>query len=258
MKIEDQLAKTKIRAPKAGLVIHATSAQSGGAGDGSREPLDEGQTVFERQELIHLPTTEAYIAEVYIQEESVEKVKVGLPVRITVHALPDVTFAGSLASIAPLPDPHFMHMNPNLKVYRAEVHLSDKNSSLHTGMSCQCEIVAARYEKSVYIPVQAVKRVDREATAHVMAANGKIEKRSVQVGLDDNRMIHIKEGLQPGEIVLLVSPDKSDEPEVDGTEERDVASNEANDIDRRVETWLSAYPEETGANSAAENLERSE
>jgi HlyD family secretion protein len=251
-KIEDQLTKTQIRAPRAGMVIHATSAQSGGAGDGSRQPLDEGQEVHERQELIHLPTTDAYIAAIHIHAVNVEKVSVGLPVSITVHALPGMTFTGSLAKVAPLPDPHFVHMNPDLKVYGAEVHLSDHHASLHTGMSCKCEVIVAQYEQAVYVPVQAVKRVNGEAIVHVMAETGEIERRIVQAGLDDNRMIHITSGLTPGEVVLLVAPEKSREQE--GEEDGDSGANsEAMDaFDRRVEALLAEDPENTDTDGVAD------
>ena len=54
-KIETQLSMTKIIAPRDGLVVYATSVQGGGRHRMS-EPLQEGQAVRERQELIYLPS----------------------------------------------------------------------------------------------------------------------------------------------------------------------------------------------------------
>jgi len=106
-KIENQLGKTKIYAPADGLVIYATSAQTGGF-RGSQQPLEEGQEVRERQELIYLPTTESAMAEVPIHESSLQKVRIGLPAIITVDALPGKKFLGRMESIAPLPDARSM------------------------------------------------------------------------------------------------------------------------------------------------------
>jgi len=206
-KIEDQIGKAKIYAPADGLAIYATSARRGGW-RGSREPLDEGQDVHERQELIYLPTAASSKAEVNIHESSLEKVRLGLPAVITVEAIPGKKFSGTVATIAPLPDAQSMWMNPDLKVYNTDVYLDTNDSSLRTGMSCQAEIIIEQYDDVVYIPIQAVLRVGRESTVYV--ANGKqLEPRGVEIGLDNNRMIRIISGLAEGEVVSLTPPLKS-------------------------------------------------
>ena len=118
-KLEEQIKKTKIYAPSDGLVIYATSAGSKHRW-GNQEPLDEGQTVRERQELIHLPTTASVKAEINIHESSLQKVKIGDLARVTMDALPGQAFTGQVATIAPLPDPTSMFMNPDLKVYNSD------------------------------------------------------------------------------------------------------------------------------------------
>ncbi|MHC4361788.1 MAG: efflux RND transporter periplasmic adaptor subunit [Planctomycetota bacterium] len=206
-KLEEQIEKTKIYAPADGLVIYATSARRGGWRSSS-EPLDVGQDVLERQELIYLPTTAAVKAEVDIHEASLKKVQVGLPAVITVDALPGRSFVGSVAHIAPLPDAQSMWMNPDLKVYNTEVYLDSNDPGLRTGMSCKAEIIVDQYEDAVYVPVQAVLRVAGETTVYVVDG-GAIEPRTVEIGLDNNRMVRIMRGLREGEVVLLTPPLKS-------------------------------------------------
>jgi HlyD family secretion protein len=203
-KIKDQIKKTKIYAPAAGLVIYATSAKSGGW-HRNVEPLDEGQEVRERQELIYLPTTESALAEVNVHESNLEKVKIGLSAIITIDALPGRKFFGRIAQIAPLPDGQSMWMNPDLKVYNTEIHLENSGSTLRTGMSCQAEIIVQRYEDAVYVPVQAVLRVKGKPTVYVLNGD-RFEARKVEIGLDNNRMVRILKGLEKGEVVLLTPP----------------------------------------------------
>jgi len=206
-KTEDQIVKTKIYAPADGLAIHATSARSGGFRH-SVEPLDEGQEVRERQELIYLPTAASTKAEVAIHESSLKKIRPGLPAIITIDALPGKRFTGTVERIAPLPDAQSMWMNPDLKVYNTDIYLDDNDGGLRTGMSCKAEIIIERYDDVVYIPVQAVLRVGGESTVYI--ANGKsLVPRKVQIGLDNNRMIRIISGLQAGEVVSLTPPLKS-------------------------------------------------
>ena len=203
-KNEEQIAKTKIYAPTDGLVIYATSARSRGW-RGNQEPLDEGREVREREELIYLPTASAVKAEVKIHEASLQKVNAGLPVVVTVDALPGRTFTGRVEKIAPLPDAQMVWLNPDLKVYNTEVYLEGEGDYLRTGMSCRAEIIIEEYDDAIYVPVQAVLRVGGEPTIYVLG-DKEFEPRGVEVGLDNNRMIRIVRGLQPGEIVLLTPP----------------------------------------------------
>ncbi|MBU0637236.1 MAG: efflux RND transporter periplasmic adaptor subunit [Planctomycetes bacterium] len=202
-KNEEQISKTKIYAPREGLVVYATSTQF--SRRGSTEPLDEGQSVRERQELIYLPSTNEMMAEVMVHESSLEKVSVGNRVLITVDALPNRTFTGRVVSIAPLPDARSMFMNPDLKLYPTRVNLDGRIPDLRTGMSCHAEIVIEEHVQAMYVPTQAVVRVNGQATAYVREG-GSFSPRAIEIGLDNNSMVHVKSGLSVGEIVSLVPP----------------------------------------------------
>jgi HlyD family secretion protein len=203
-KIEVQIQKAKIHAPDDGLVIHATSAQ-GGHPRRMGEPLQEGQQAVERQELIHLPTTTSAKAEVAIHEASLDKIRIGLPVKITVDALPGERFVGRVEKIAPLPNPQSAWLNPDLKVYDADIFLEKNSSTLKTGMSCKAEIIVEQHNDAIYIPVQAVLRVGRQPTVYVMNRKT-VEPREIEIGLDNNSMVRVVSGLEPGEVVSLTPP----------------------------------------------------
>ncbi len=206
-KSEDQIKKTKIYAPADGLAIYATSARRGGYR--SRvEPLEEGREVREREELIYLPIGNSSNAEITIHESNLKKTQIGLPVIITVDALPGNTFYGTVERIAPLPDAQSMWMNPDLKVYNSEIYIDGNNEILRTGMSCQAQIIIQQYKDAIYVPLQAVMRVGSEPTVYVQTGDSS-EPRKVKTGLDNNKMIHILAGLDAGDIVLLNPPLKS-------------------------------------------------
>lgn len=207
-KIETQLIKTKIYAPADGLVLYATSAERRGRFPGSSsEPLDEGSTVRERQELIHLPTTAGFNAEIGIFEASLDKVRTGLRVIITVEALPEERFLGTVVYVAPVPDAETSFMSPDLKIYdtRIEIDNTDNINLLKSGMGCSAEVIVERHEDVVYVPVQAVIRVNGKPTVFIADGND-LEPREVEIGLDNGQMIHIKKGLEEGEVVSLTPP----------------------------------------------------
>lgn len=203
-KTERQIAKTKIIAPRDGLIVYATSVQGGGPH--RREPLEEGQAVRERQELIYLPSAESMMAEVQIHESSLQKIRIGLPVHIAVDAIPGQTFTGVVAKIAPLPDAQSAWLNPDLKVYPTQIHLDGSHPELRTGMSCQAEIIVEQHADALYVPVQAVTRIGQTPTVYVRDDNDAFEPQSIEIGLDNNSMAHVLSGLDSGQEVLLTPP----------------------------------------------------
>jgi len=203
-KIVEQIGKTDIFAPTDGLVVYATSARMSHPWR-NVEPLDEGQQVREREELIYLPTANTFKAEIKIHESQLDKVNEGMPVRVTVDALPGKIFGGEVATIAPLPDPQSMFMNPDLKVYNTEVHIREGGDVLRTGMTCKVEVIIEKYDKAIYVPVQCVVRVEGRPTVYLME-DGEPVPRTVEIGLDNNHMVRILDGLRPGEEVLLAPP----------------------------------------------------
>ena len=202
-KINQQIVKTKITAPIDGLVVYATSAQ--GNWRGNAEPLNEGQEVREQQELIYLPAPGSVMAEAKIHESSLEKVKIGMPVLVTVDAVPGRVFTGQVDTIAPLPDAVSVWLNPDLKLYASDIRLEGNSAGLRTGMSCRVEILVQQYEDVLFVPVQAVTKVDGRPVVHVVNGTS-IEIRPVEIGLDNNRMVLIKSGLKAGEKILLTPP----------------------------------------------------
>jgi HlyD family secretion protein len=202
-KINQQIAKCHITAPVPGMVVYATTGKANFRGN--IEPLEEGRQVRERQELIYLPTTSSMRAEIKVHESSLRKVRSGMPVRITVDALPGRRFHGTVGKIGLLPDAQSAFMNPDLKVYTTEINMDDVAEDLRAGMTCRAEIIVEEYADAIFVPVQSVVRVGGQYMAYV-AGGGAPEARPVRVGLDNNRMIRVLEGLDVGEQVLLAPP----------------------------------------------------
>ena len=239
-KILDQLKKTTILAPCDGLAVYATSTK-GGFASMMKEPLAEGQQVFERQELIYLPTDASTMAEVGIHEASLAKVRVGQPAIVTAETLPGKRFLGTVGLVAPLPDSTGMFLNPDLKVFNAQVYLDTDDPALRSGMTCKAEIIVETYDDAVYVPVQAVTRVAGDAMVYI--SDGKsVVPRKVEIGLDNNRMIRVIQGLEEGEVVLLDPPLKASSADAApaGRVEPNAAGETPDAIDQQVRSRLDA------------------
>lgn len=201
--IQQQVEKCNIRAPVAGMVVYATT----GRGDfrGNEEPLMVGREVREQEELIHIPVADAKTARVKVHESALGKVRLGQAVAITTDVLPGRTFAGEVARISPLPDAQSRWLNPDLKVYDTEIRLVGDMDGLRTGMTCRVEILVEEYEDALFVPVHCVVHVEGVPTVYVVE-EGALVARPVEVGLDNNRMVHVLSGLEEGELVALAPP----------------------------------------------------
>lgn len=202
-KIRDQLTKTKLYAPVEGLVVYAK--EDNGWRGSDDEPLQEGTEVRERQSLIELPTATSMIADVKIHESALDKARVGLPVRLTVDALPDKVFRGEVANVAVLPDSQNRWLNPDLTVFNTRITVLDDTSELRPGMSCRAEIIVDEYADTLFVPIQSVIRINGQATVHVKTPTGS-KATPVTVGLDNGRMIRVIDGLTAGQNVMLNPP----------------------------------------------------
>jgi HlyD family secretion protein len=202
-KIEQQIAKTRLVAPRDGLVVYATSTQF--SWRGNQDPLAEGQQVRERQDLIYLPTTDTMMVQVKVPEAKIQLLRQGLPATVRVDALPGRIFRGHVSRIAPLPDATSVFLNPDLKVYNTDVLLDESDPVLRTGMSCTVEIVAARYDNAIFVPLHAVLRHGAQPVVYLKNGND-VVMQPVEIGLDNNQVIHITAGLKPGDAVLLNPP----------------------------------------------------
>ncbi|MFK7759478.1 MAG: efflux RND transporter periplasmic adaptor subunit [Phycisphaerales bacterium] len=202
-KIEDQISKTKMHAPAAGMVVYATSSEFSWRGD--TQPLDEGQEVYERQELIHLPTADSMMVVVRIHETALGKVQLGQPAEVIIDALAGKSFTGKVTKIAPLPDATSVFMNPDLKVYDTQIMIDGVHPEIRTGMSCKATILIEDYQEALSVPIQAV--VGSQGNSIVYVSKGdEVTQRSVVTGLDNNAMVHIISGIEEGERVLLTPP----------------------------------------------------
>jgi len=208
-KIESQLEKTKIYSPVDAQVIYATSVSEGGGRMHFRrqEPLELGGSVTERQELFHLPSEEGYLVQTSIPEASIDKVKKGLPVLITIDSIPGTVFSGKVDWVSPVVDAQTSYMNSDVKVYETKISLdaSKDLNLLRADMECKVEVVLAQFEKATYVPIEAVLAVGGKPTVYVV--DGKdLEPRTVETGLDNGSVIQIASGLEAGDVVSLAPP----------------------------------------------------
>jgi HlyD family secretion protein len=201
-KLETQIAKSKLHAPRAGMVVYAVEE---GGRYGSSQPIKEGTQVRERQEIITIPSAAGMIAQVSLHESVLKQVEPGQPATIKVDALPGREFTGRVRFVSVMADQNSYWANPNLRLYRTEVVLDDVVPEMRPGMSCAIEIQVDEIADTLFVPVQSVFRRGEQSLAFV-ERGGSVEERVVEVGRYNDRWVQVLSGLDEGDVVRLSPP----------------------------------------------------
>lgn len=197
-RLDAQIDAAKIRATQSGYVIYAQR-------DNDEPPIAAGAEVREREEILSIPSSAGMTVGVKLHESVLNRVRAGQECRVTIDALPGVHVDGRMANVAMLPDQNTRWMNPNLRVYKAQVAITTQSPALRPGMSCAVEILVDELADATHVPLQAVF-VDRESSIAFVSAGGDVERRPVRVGQFNELWVEILEGLRPGETVLMSAP----------------------------------------------------
>jgi HlyD family secretion protein len=203
-RLENQIAKAKIHAPRAGMAVYAQ--EEGGMRYGNSQPMKEGAQVRERQEIITIPNAGGMIAQVSLHESVLKQVQAGQNCVIKVDAIGGHEFHGNVSYVAVLPDQNSWFANPNTRLYRTEVAITDGIADMRPGMSCQIEILVEDIPEATYAPVQCVFRNGSDNIAFVVHGTDPVEQRKVEIGKYNERWVQLMSGVKEGEILAMAAP----------------------------------------------------
>ena len=190
----EQLAKCKIFAPQDGMVAYATPHRWQG-------PIAVGSNVHERQHIMSLPNLQRMQVKTSVHESVLEQVKVGLPATIRLDAYNDVSYSGTVKSVAVLPDQEGWY-GSDTKVYETIVTIDEEVDKIKPGMTAVVEIHVEQLPDVISIPVQAIVQRQKRSWAYVQT-NGTLEKRELTLGKTNSKFVEVKTGIDPADQVVL-------------------------------------------------------
>ncbi|CAN5909502.1 hypothetical protein BH23PLA1_BH23PLA1_16730 [soil metagenome] len=201
-RLRRMIEKCKIYAPGNGIVVYQNERNRFGSSDGPQ--IEEGAMVRERQIIFKLPDIDNMQVNTKVHESMVDKVKPGLGSRIRVDAFPRTMLSGTVVSVAPLPDPNSM-FSSDVKVYSTIVSIQGNSGlDLRPGMTSEVEVLIARLENVLSVPVQSVIEFNNKHHVWVYADRETgWERREVELGMTNSKYIEIKDGLNEAEVVTL-------------------------------------------------------
>ena len=226
-----ELEQCVIKAERSGLVIYPSAAAWKETPD-----ITEGATVRKDQVLLLMPNLSKMQVKVGIHESIVDRIKPGMPARVT---LPEKTLTGRVSSVASVTRPAGWWTG-NVVKYDTIVELPSVEG-LKPGMSAEVEVILDRHEDVLTIPVAAVVETAEGDFCWVKTAE-EPQRRSLGLGDTDDSFIIVEAGLKEGDRVVLnplafieeaqsevLRPfDETEQPEPDSDESGTGASQPAN------------------------------
>lgn len=201
-KYQAQYKACIIKAPVPGQVVYGSSMLD--ARQRSRELIEVGAEVRERQRIISIPDTSQMKVEIKVHETWIGKIQPGQAARISISAFPDKTFNGIVLRKAPLADPQNWR-SPDLKVYATDVAIEGNHDFIKTGMSARVEVIIDRLQNVLTVPIQAVIAFEGKKYCYLYRSGGPV-RQQVETGQFNANFVEIKSGLTEGDNVLLNPP----------------------------------------------------
>jgi HlyD family secretion protein len=154
-------------------------------------------------------------ATVEVDETDVVDIESGQEARVTVDAFPDTTFSGEVTEVAtsPIIVPTAAGPAPGATDYEVKITLADQLPAARSGLSASAEVVTARRENALTIPIQSL--VVRPVADDSASSGGVVEKEGVfvvrdgearfvpvRVGISGDRYFEVVSGLEAGDRVV--------------------------------------------------------
>jgi len=175
------LDKTMLRAPFAALV-------------GLRQ-VSPGAYVSKGDDIVRLDALGNLKLEVPVPETYLTLVRIGLPITLTIDALPGQSFSGKVHAIDPVVDP----VSRNVRV---RARIANPKGQLKPGMFARAVADLGGKTHAILLPEQVI--VPRPDGNYVfLAVNGKAELRKVVLGKREPGRVEIISGVAVGDTVIL-------------------------------------------------------
>ncbi len=171
----------------------------------SKKYTEVGELLLPGKQIVTIVNPERIYVLATIDEVDVGRLRLGLPVTITVDAFPGEKFSGTIKRISPIVS------GGKLETRTADVwiYFDQKQPRIKPGMSADVEILVATLENVLSVPSQAV--IEREGKKQVYVAEGSPLKpgesavgklRPIDVGETNWSYTQVTGGLKSGEYVI--------------------------------------------------------
>jgi HlyD family secretion protein len=197
--LEAQVAQAQVTLEQAQLRLEKARLTAPFDGVVAQVNVKEGTVAPTGAPAVELVDLSRFEMEVQIDELDVGQVRKGLPVRVTLDALPDAELEGRVEAIAPT-----AFQGGGVVAYLVTIGLEVGEAPVKEGMSATANIVTQRLDDVLVVPNRAL-RLDQE-TGEIHAEKlvlGAPKEVRVEIGYRDELVSQVLDGLEEGDTVII-------------------------------------------------------
>lgn len=187
-------------AGEAGLALHDTTLTAPIDGVILRRNIERGDLGSPGAPAFILASTHTVKVMFGAPDTMITSLHNGQSIDVTTESMPDKTFTGTIARIAPAAD-------KKTRSFDIEIHIANPNDELKPGMVVSLE-VARGSAPQLAVPLDAVIRPPKssEGYAVYVVADGKAKARTVELGEPMGNLVVLRGGLVSGDQVIVSGP----------------------------------------------------
>lgn len=199
-RIRDEIAKCVIRVPEgqAGQIVYPDRWDPH---NDRKFIMQAGSLIRENEVVVLIPDPELMQVNATVDESRIVHVAEGMPVQIKVDALSGIALKGKVQFVGEFAEQDDW-LGSGSNKYSVEVEILDPPGSLKPGMNASISIVAEEQPNVLMVPLQAVFQ-NGDQTYALVKKRDLWETRAVEIGSTNESRIHIKSGLEAGDVVAM-------------------------------------------------------
>lgn len=184
---EEQLARTRIRAPFGGTV--------------EERYVQVGEQVSPGSQVLRIVNSDVVKVRGAVPERYAKDIQAGAEARVRFNAYGLEPRTGPVRFVG-------RAIDPSTRTFAVEVELSNEDGELKPEMVARIELTRATIEDALVVPQNAVLTDDRGESVFVVVREGEqiasVERRRVQTGVRSQGRVVISKGLSEGDEVVVV------------------------------------------------------
>jgi RND family efflux transporter MFP subunit len=190
---KEAMVKKDLKAPHSGVVTIRQQRFAGG--DTTDKTLGPNTEVSPGEVLFSIANHDQLIAELQANEADIYRIQRGQQCEITLPAMPEESFSGKVVDIEPKPD------GDNDANFLVRCLIENPNSLVKVGLSASVKILLDLKENVIIVPLSSLSKTAGILGVYVVQGK-EIDFRPVKIGITNENMAEISEGLSENEIIL--------------------------------------------------------
>ncbi len=194
---ENTLKEFTITAPADGMIIYYKTRF------GTKRKVGQTINVVDRI-VATIPDLKSMLSKVYVSEVEINKVKIGMPVTITIDAFPNKSYTGSVIVVGNIGE---KLPNSDSKVFEVTIRIDGTDLNMRPTMTTNNKILIKSHEDVNYIPLECV-HTGPDSIPVVYTKSG--IRQPVILGDANDKYVIIDDALKPGTPIYVEIPEESE------------------------------------------------